>query len=147
MNRVRSLIKGKLDQNNANATLLKLCEYVEFLNSESKSGSLVVVEGRKDLKALRSIGFEGDVLLFNNFRGITHFVDTMSIRKRKVILLLDMDREGKVLTSKLLGQMKSRCRHDDLRCKHRLAQITKGRIKHIEELLSFSKRMNPWGYS
>ena len=112
---------------------------MEFLNYESKIGSIVVVEGKRDLEALRSIGFNGEVVVYHNFRGIGEFVHYLSIRNMKIILLLDMDRKGKVLTSKILKHLNSSFQHDYLQTKRRLAQITKGRIKHIEELKSFSK--------
>ena len=98
----------------------------------------MVVEGIKDQKALRLIGFEGDIVVLNNFRGITKFVDNMTIRKKKIILLLDMDHKGKILTSKILSHMNSTCRHDHLHAKQRLARITGGRLRHIEDLSTFS---------
>lgn len=112
---------------------------MEFLNCESKIGSIVVVEGKRDLEGLRSIGFNGEIVVYHNFRGIGEFVHYLFIRNMKIILLLDMDRKGKVLTSKILKHLNSSFQHDYLQTKRRLAQITKGRIKHIEELKSFSK--------
>jgi 5S rRNA maturation endonuclease (ribonuclease M5) len=112
---------------------------VNILNYESDIGSIIVVEGKRDLEALRSIGFDGDVVVFHNFRGISEFVHNISIRNRKVILLLDMDRKGKILTSKILKHLNSSCQHDYLQTKRRLAQMTRGRVKHIEDLKSFSK--------
>ena len=128
-----------MNSNDLSFNLAELEKFVEFLNHESKTGSIVVVEGKRDLEALRSIGFNGDIVVFHNFRGISEFVHHLSIRNRKIILLLDMDRKGKILTSKILKHLNSSYQHDYLQTKRRLAQITKGRIKHIEELKSFSK--------
>jgi 5S rRNA maturation endonuclease (ribonuclease M5) len=119
--------------------LSELYQFVNILNYESEIGSIIVVEGKRDLEALRSIGFDGDVVVFHNFRGIGEFVHNIAMRNRKVILLLDMDRKGKVLTSKILKHLNSSCQHDYLQTKRRLAQITRGRLKHIEDLKSFSK--------
>jgi 5S rRNA maturation endonuclease (ribonuclease M5) len=119
--------------------LAELYQFVNILNYESDIGSIIVVEGKRDLEALRSIGFDGDVVVFHNFRGISEFVHNISIRNRKVILLLDMDRKGKILTSKILKHLNSSCQHDYLQTKRRLAQMTRGRVKHIEDLKSFSK--------
>ena len=117
----------------------ELDQFIEFLNYESEIGSIVVVEGKRDLGALRSIGYNGDVVVFHNFRGISEFVHHLAIINRKIILLLDMDKKGKVLTSKILKHLNSSYQHDYLQTKRKLAQITKGRIKHIEDLKSFSK--------
>ena len=128
-----------MNSNDLAFNLAELEKFVEFLNHESKTGSIVVVEGKRDLEALRSIGFNGDIVVFHNFRGISEFVHHLTIRNRKIILLLDMDRKGKLLTSKILKHLNSSFHHDYLQTKRRLAQITKSRIKHIEELKSFSK--------
>jgi len=133
------LTQLRLNYNRLSCDLAEIEQFVEFLNNESKIGSIVVVEGKRDLEALRSIGFNGDVVVFHNFRGIGEFVHHLSIRNRKIILLLDMDRKGKVLTSKILKHLNSSYEHDYLQTKRRLAQITRGRIKHIEDLKSFSK--------
>ena len=133
------LTQLRLNYNRLSCDLAEIEQFVEFLNNESKIGSIVVVEGKRDLEALRSIGFNGDVVVFHNFRGIGEFVHHLSIRNRKIILLLDMDRKGKVLTSKILKHLNSSYEHDYLQTKRRLAQITRGRIKHIEDLKFFSK--------
>ncbi|HEY7109744.1 MAG TPA: toprim domain-containing protein [Nitrososphaeraceae archaeon] len=116
----------------------ELKKFVVSLNDECKEGSLVVVEGINDQKALRLIGFNGDIVVLNNFRGITKLVDNITNKNKKIILLLDMDRKGKILTSKILSQINSICRHDHLHAKNRLARITGGRIRHIEDLSTFS---------
>ena len=128
-----------MNYNDLSCNLAEIEQFVEFLNYESKIGSIVVVEGKRDLEALRSIGVNGDVVVFHNFRGISEFVHHLCIRNRKIILLLDMDRKGKVLTSKILRHLNSSCQHDYLQTKRRLAQISRGRIKHIEDLKAFSK--------
>jgi 5S rRNA maturation endonuclease (ribonuclease M5) len=127
-----------MTRSDRNSEIAELQKFVEFLNHDCKAGSLVVVEGIKDQKALRLIGFEGDIVVLNNFRGITKFVDIIASRKKKIILLLDMDQKGKILTSKILSHINSTCRHDHLHAKQRLARITGGRLRHIEDLSTFS---------
>jgi 5S rRNA maturation endonuclease (ribonuclease M5) len=124
--------------NDRNLEMDELKKFVVSLNDECREGSLVVVEGIKDQKALRLIGFDGDIVVFNNFRGITKLVDNITNKNKKIILLLDMDRKGKILTSKILSQINSICRHDHLHAKNRLARITGGRLRHIEDLSTFS---------
>lgn len=128
-----------MNYNDLDFNLAELEKFVEFLNHQSNTGSIVVVEGKRDLEALRSIGFNGDIVVFHNSRGISEFVHHLTIRNRKIILLLDMDRKGKVLTSKILRHLNSSYQHDYLQTKRRLAQVTRGRIKHIEDLKAFSK--------
>jgi 5S rRNA maturation endonuclease (ribonuclease M5) len=134
----RLRIIGEMTHTDRKSEIAELQKFVEFLNHECEADSLVVVEGIKDQKALRLIGFEGDIVVLNNFRGITKFVDNMAVRKKKIILLLDMDHKGKILTSKILSHINSTFRHDHLHAKQRLARITRGRLRHIEDLSTFS---------
>ncbi|HVD08661.1 MAG TPA: toprim domain-containing protein [Nitrososphaeraceae archaeon] len=116
---------------------LKVREFIESLNNECKAGAIVIVEGRKDEIALREIGFNGEILVYNNFKGIINFVDYVSRKGRKVILLLDRDRKGRSLTSKILKKLDILCPHDSLYYKKKFVKITHGKIMCIENLSNF----------
>jgi len=116
---------------------LKVHEFIELLNHESKAGARVIVEGKKDELALRNVGFKGEILVYNNFKGIINFVDHVSKKRRKVILLLDRDRNSKSLTSKILKKLDLSCPHDGLYYKKRFVKITHGKIMCIENLSNF----------
>jgi len=116
---------------------LKIREFIESLNQESKGGAIVIVEGKKDENALRRVGFRGEILIYNNFKGIINFVDYVSRRGRKVILLLDRDRKGRVLTSKILKKLELLCPHDSLYYKMRFVKITHGKLMCIENLSTY----------
>ena len=115
----------------------KVREFIESLNNECKAGAIVIVEGRKDGIALREIGFKGEILVYNNFKGIINFVDHVSRKGRKVILLLDRDRKGRSLTSKILKKLDILCPHDSLYYKKKFVKITHGKIMCIENLSNF----------
>jgi 5S rRNA maturation endonuclease (ribonuclease M5) len=116
---------------------LKVREFIESLNNECKAGAIVIVEGRKDEIALREIGFKGEILVYHNFKGIINFVDYVSRKGRKVILLLDRDRNGRSLTSKILKKLDILCPHDSLYYKKKFVKITHGKIMCIENLSNF----------
>lgn len=116
----------------------KLRGFVGMLNEESEKGSVVVVEGRRDAEALLSIGFTGIPAVFHNFKGVADFVDSHSHTDKKIILLLDMDRTGKYLTSRLVSQLQSRRNSVNLFYKHTLAKITNGKVRHVEDLLIYA---------
>lgn len=104
--------------------------FISLLNS--KQDSIVVVEGKRDSAALKKLGFSGKVCEFHSFKGLTKFADSISSYKR-LILLLDLDRKGRYLTSKIISQLEHRIRID-LSFKRKLVMITKGKIRHIEDL-------------
>ena len=110
---------------------LKTREFIESLNHECKAGAVVAVEGKKDEIALRDLGFQGEILVYNNFKGITNFVDYVSKNGRKVILLLDRDKKGRTLTSKIFKKLNQLCPHDSLYYKKRFVKMTHGKIMCI----------------
>ncbi len=120
------------------ATIAQLRNFVDRLNTESNKGSVIVVEGKRDVEALTRIGCTGHVMALNRFKGINNFVDSQCAIDRKIILLLDMDRTGKYLTSKLMKQLQSRGRNVCLFYKKSLARISNGKVRHVEDLISYA---------
>lgn len=116
----------------------ELQKFVNMLNEESSNGAVIVVEGKRDVNALASVGFKGNVVTLNNFRGINRLVDNLE-RAGKVILMLDMDHKGKYLTHKILTLLQYKGKNVDLFYKKTLSEITKGKVRHIEEIVIYAK--------
>lgn len=113
--------------------IFELRNFVSQLNSMKES--VVVVEGKRDTLALKKIGFKGKILEFHRFGGMINFVDSVA-KHENLIILFDGDRKGKHLTGRTIRLLQRRT-HVDLTFKKRLTKITKGKIRFIEELVSF----------
>ena len=76
---------------------------MERLTQESANGTPVVVEGKKDIEALRVLGVEGEMIPVKaSGKSLLHIVSKLeNSGKEEVILMLDFDRRGKELTAKL----------------------------------------------
>ncbi|MGD2106272.1 MAG: toprim domain-containing protein [Nitrosopumilaceae archaeon] len=107
--------------------------FVSDLNSMKQS--VVIVEGKRDVAALRKIGFSGKVLEFHKFGGMINFVD-FAARYENLIILFDGDRKGRYLTGKTI-QLLQRRTNVDLKFKRKLTSITKGKIRFIEQLACY----------
>jgi len=131
-------------QYNANddETIERLRSFIGMLNEESEKGSVIVVEGKRDAEALSKVGFTGSPAVFHRFRGIADFLDSHDSAGRKMILLLDMDRTGKYLTSRLVSQLQSRRHGVILSYKRSLARITNGKVRHVEDLVTYAPRLS-----
>ncbi|HEU4606363.1 MAG TPA: toprim domain-containing protein [Nitrososphaera sp.] len=131
-------------QYNANddETIERLRSFIGMLNEESEKGSVIVVEGKRDAEALSKVGFAGSPAVFHRFRGIADFLDSHDSAGRKMILLLDMDRTGKYLTSRLVSQLQSRRHGVNLSYKRSLARITNGKVRHVEDLVAYAPRLS-----
>ena len=113
--------------------ILQLKNLIHSLNS--KKDSIVVVEGKRDTSALQKLGYSGNICEFHRFKGLARFADSVSSYKN-LIVLFDGDRKGRYLTSKIVSQLEHRVRID-LSFKKKLVSITKGKIRHIEDLSKY----------
>jgi 5S rRNA maturation endonuclease (ribonuclease M5) len=113
--------------------IIELKKFVEQLN-EMKD-SVVIVEGKKDSSALRKIGFSGKVLEFHRFDGMIDFTDSVS-KYKHLIILFDRDKKGRTLTGKTIQLLQRRTKID-LSFKKKLREITKGKIKFVEQLVCY----------
>ncbi len=78
-------------------------EVKEFLSKLAETGKTVIVEGKKDEKALRGIGVRNICCL--NAKPLFEVAEEIADNSRKVIILTDLDKEGRKLYGKLSSQM------------------------------------------
>jgi 5S rRNA maturation endonuclease (ribonuclease M5) len=123
-------------------TVERLRSFIGMLNEESEKGAVIVVEGKRDAEALSMVGFRGSPAVFHHFKGIADFLDSHDSAGKKMILLLDMDRTGKYLTSRLVSQLQSRRHSVSLSYKRTLARITNGKMRHVEDLAIYAPRLS-----
>ncbi|MCY4490186.1 MAG: toprim domain-containing protein [Thaumarchaeota archaeon] len=105
-------------------------DFISQLNS--MKDSVVIVEGKKDVNALRLLGFSGNLLQIHRFRGFIQFADHVA-QYKNVIILFDRDRKGRQLTRKAVRLLTRRTRVD-LSFKKRLCVITRGQVVFTEQL-------------
>jgi len=113
--------------------IIELKDFIFQLNS--MKDSVVVVEGKRDSTALKKLGYSGKVLEFHKFGGMIDFTDSVSKYKR-LIILFDRDKKGRMLTGKTIQLLQRRTKID-LSFKKRLREITKGKIMFIEQLVCY----------
>lgn len=110
-----------------------------FVTHLNQKDSIVVVEGKKDTVALRKIGYTGKIMEFHKFGGMTKFVDSAATYTNLTILL-DGDRKGRYLTGKIIEKLSRRTKLS-LAEKKRLNTITGGKVRFIEQLVSYEPYM------
>jgi 5S rRNA maturation endonuclease (ribonuclease M5) len=119
----------------------KVALFIRNLNHESERGSLIVVEGKRDKAALRSLGFLGKIVTLCHNGSINSLAETANSYK-KTVLLLDLDNEGRALTKKAAKMLQGKT-IIDLAYRKEVGALTKGRIRHIEELIRFRDFITP----
>ena len=71
----------------------KILEWLEDINN---TGKVILVEGKKDVNALKRLGVE-NVKMLNG--PVFSFVERISKKNKEVIILTDLDKEGRKLYS------------------------------------------------
>lgn len=54
----------------------------------------ILVEGDKDLLALRKLGLKGEIISINKGKSLSDFCDNLASRHKDIIILTDWDRRG-----------------------------------------------------
>ena len=99
--RVRTALPSDSDLERAS----RLREVLEALYEINKKVP-VIVEGKRDAVALRTLGLMGEIITLHRGSGLYDFCEEISERYDKVIILLDWDSKGESLTRELNSHLK-----------------------------------------
>ena len=129
-----STIERKLEEIN------KLLEELRQISSE---GALVIVEGKRDIRSLRSLGVKGEILPVK--ASGRSFIDVLAEMERRrvaeVILLMDFDRRGREWTTRLAKHLEEMRAKPNLTFWRRLLSLAGRDVKDIESLARYIKTL------
>ena len=117
----------------------KIWKSLEDLNSP------VIVEGKRDTKALRDLDFGGIIIELNDGNSVLSTVENIVHkygRRSKFIVLTDWDRTGGTLAKQLKDYGESCDLIPNLRIRQKLSVLSSKEITCIEELPTFVKALN-----
>ena len=106
------------------------------LNHMSEEGWSVLVEGPRDARALRRLGYLGNVVTVSSFvrDGRAAFNEDGN-----VVILTDLDREGAVLAARYIKRLSHDGFKTSLRERQRLKNASHGVFLHVENLSRFAR--------
>jgi 5S rRNA maturation endonuclease (ribonuclease M5) len=117
----------------------KILQVLDALAEESAKGTPIVVEGKKDVNALRALGVAGATLTVKT--GGKSFLETVSeiemMGVREVILFLDFDRRGKEGTKRLKRSLEQAKIKPNTKYWRALAALVGKEIQCVESLTSY----------
>lgn len=103
----------------------------DWINEISEDKSLIIVEGKRDKIALNKLGIE-NIYLIN--KPIYSLIDTLTEKNKEVIILTDLDKEGRKLYHKLKkGFQRNGVKINDKYRKY----LFKCKISHIQGLFTY----------
>jgi len=122
-----------------NKRLEKALQLLERLATESKGGTPIIVEGRKDVAALHKLGVTGDMILAKTSR--RSFLDVVNEGKNRgkpeIIILMDFDRRGREGTKRLTQNFERMRIKTNLLFWNELRGLVGRNVKDIEGLARY----------
>ncbi len=101
-------------------------------------GTIVVVEGKRDYIAIKSLGYKGKIFqLCGSGKGTGNLASELSYYK-KIVIMLDYDKKGESLAKSVTEKLSYGGVTIDLSTRKKVREIAKG-INHIEDLRKFSQ--------
>lgn len=100
----------------------------------------IIVEGKRDKKALRDMGFDGEIITIHSGKSLYEFSENIANRFDKVVLLIDWDEKGQELYSKV-GQNLQGLWEDFASLRELLKILCQKEISEIEEIPSLFQRI------
>lgn len=101
----------------------------------------IIVEGSRDVKALRDLGVDGMIRAVNTGSSIVNFCEALSSEHGRFIILTDWDRKGGQIAHQLERGLESCDVKHDLSPRANIARLTKKEIKDVEGLPGFIRRL------
>ena len=101
----------------------------------------IVVEGTKDIEALKRLGITKNVRHLNRGESVFNFCEELSRMSRTLIILTDWDRKGGMLARMLKEACHANEIEADLGIRTKLVILSKKEVKDIESLPTFMERL------
>jgi 5S rRNA maturation endonuclease (ribonuclease M5) len=121
----------------------KLAKLLERLATEATKNTLIAVEGQNDIKALKELAIQGNIISVKtagkSFLDILTEIEEQNTSK--VILLLDFDRRGKELAKRLKQRLEEERIKVDINFWNKLRTLVGHDIKDIEGLSTYLKTL------
>jgi 5S rRNA maturation endonuclease (ribonuclease M5) len=115
-------------------------ELIASLIDASCQGAAVIVEGRRDLQALRALGLPGPVIMASR-RPALQLAEEAARSYSQIILLTDWDRKGDEMCKTIELHLRSVGSRPDREIRSRLGKLVKKEIKEVESLSRYTEKM------
>jgi 5S rRNA maturation endonuclease (ribonuclease M5) len=117
----------------------KILQILNALAEEAAKGTPIIVEGKKDVEALRTLGVEGTVITVKT--GGKSFLNIVTEIEQKgaseVVLFLDFDRRGKEGTKRLKQHLERAKIKPNVTFWHVLSALLEKEIQCVESLTRY----------
>lgn len=115
-----------------------LADLVKELNELSEEGGAVLVEGKRDVEAMRGLGYAGPIFTVSILTSTEAARERLRTRVKTMVIMTDLDSEGRRLASRYVRFLAREGIEPSLGQRRRLSRASRGVFLHIENLRRFS---------
>ncbi len=115
-------------------------ELIVSLQDASIEGAVIIVEGRHDESALRSLGIKGPVMMASH-RPALDLAEDAARSYSQIIMLTDWDEKGEEMALNIEQHLRSVGSRADMDIRSRLKRLVRKEIKDVESLDYYVERM------
>lgn len=101
----------------------------------------VIVEGESDIRTLRELGIQGEIIQINRGQPLFNFCEEIAREYAKVVILTDWDRKGGHLCKILKEDLKANDVQFNIDIRAKLASYCKKETKDVEGLVGCVNRL------
>ncbi len=117
--------------------LEKAFEELEFLSEDSP----VIVEGARDVAALKKLGISKNVIPLNKGKSVFTFCEDLARRTKTAVVLTDWDRRGGQLARMLKEGLEANGVKANDKVRTKIVILSKKEIKDMESMPTFIERL------
>ncbi|MCZ7362051.1 MAG: toprim domain-containing protein [Candidatus Methanoperedens sp.] len=110
------------------------------LRSLADNGAIIVVEGKRDVYSLRSLGVKGEIRLACQ-QPLLEFTEQLSKSGKDIVILTDWDKKGGMTARKIMNYLHAYGIIPNTDIRSKIAILVKKRIKDIESLNKYLNRL------
>ena len=113
---------------------------ISALLEASQRGAAIIVEGRRDKMAVRSLGASGPVIMASS-KSILAMVEDVASQYQEIIVLTDWDEKGEEMALQIEQYLRCTQSCANMEIRSRLKRMVKKEIKDVESLSLYVERM------
>jgi 5S rRNA maturation endonuclease (ribonuclease M5) len=111
----------------------KLEELIQEVKQLSDEGAVIIVEGRRDKKALQELGITG-IIKLGTQKSLLVFCEEIARTHKNVIVLTDWDQKGDKLATLMKAHLQNADASVNMDLRNKIKNLVQKRIKDIESL-------------
>lgn len=115
-------------------------ELIQELQTLADTGAIIVVEGRKDVDSLMSLGIKGDTRLSSQ-QPLLDFSEQLSGSGKNIVILTDWDRKGGLVARRIVDYLRDYGISPNTDIRSRIIVLVRKSIKDIESLNNYIRKL------